>query len=161
MPATSLRYTVRSSLVTLLRTATATASHDGGQLQVELGWPGDQIKEEAIWLEASDGTMNVPVFRGAVSPSNPTARDDRFTIPVQIKAGYPGQTLDVAEARVVALFGFLELVPAGDPKLGNIAALIGGAVIKEVNGPATGYVKDHGAVSYIRAVVDCHARESA
>jgi hypothetical protein len=103
--------------------------------------------------------MNVPVFRGPASINNPTTREDNFTIPMQIKAGWPNQTLDEAEARVVVLFGYLETVLATDPSLSNLAGMLM-ASIGEVNGPATGRLPE-GAVSFIRAVIDVKTRESA
>jgi hypothetical protein len=78
---------------------------------------------------------------------------------VQIKAGVAGQTLDVAEARAVALFAYLETSFATNPTQGGIAGLLT-ASIGEVNGPATGRLAT-GAASFIRAVVNFRIRESA
>ena len=158
MSSTSLRYTARARIVSLLRTATATARFDGGQLQVELGWPGDQIEAEAIWLESSDGTMTIPVFRGPASVGNPIARDDEFSVPVQIKAAAANQTLDEAEARAIALFAYLETSFATNPTQDGITGLLK-ASIGEVNGPATGRLST-GCASFIRAVVNFKIRES-
>lgn len=160
MPATMIRATVRGAIVTLLRTATATAGIDGKQLQVERGWPGALLEAESIWLDASEGEQEIAVFRGPVSPANPLARDDRFTVPIQVAAGLEGQTFDEAEARVLVLFGYVETLFATNPNLGGLDGLIGGAVLGEVNGPATGHFSE-GVKSFMRGVVNCHSRESA
>lgn len=53
--------TVKKRLVTVLTTALATASRDGGQLQVFYSWPGPQCPEEAVFLGPHPETADIRI----------------------------------------------------------------------------------------------------
>lgn len=158
MPTTSIRYTVRKAIVDLLTEATTDLAD--GQLQVSIAWPGKRLAQESIWLDATEGDITIPVMRGPVSESNPLTRDDRFTVPIHVQTMVKGKTLEEAEARVIELFAPVEWLFASNPCLGGIPGLIGGCVLGRANGPATGLYEE-GACSFMYAVANVHARESA
>lgn len=145
MAATDIRYTVRATLV-----AAIAAQLTG--TQVELGWPGDQLALESVWLGESDGTCQIPVMKAGYK-----TMDDEFTVPIELQAGAVGQTLTAAEQRLQVMTAVVETVLLTDPSLGSLNGVIA-AVITRKRGPVTVRTKQ-GAVSFGRIEVSVHARE--
>lgn len=152
-----MRYASRAAVVAAL-----IANTDLDGVQVEHCWPGDQRKDECIWLNPTEGgSVNIPAFRGAASSSNPVMLDDRFTIPVEIIV--QGKTPELAESRVGELSRAVIATLTEDPALSNITAPTGwqviDATISDIDGPGTARGGEW-SQSYTKVVIQVHARKS-
>lgn len=150
-----MRYQVMTAVLEGLRSAARSDSRIT-DVQIELVWPGELIEAESIWFDSIDGEVTNPIMRGPVSTSNPVVRDDRFDLPIQIKAGKPGQTASEAAARAYEIFEAVDAWIAANPQP---SSGVFSAAVRERNGPATGRMGDDFA-SFVRAVVAVHTRES-
>lgn len=54
-------------------------------VQVEAGWPGDNQRDEAVWVDEMDGTLTLP----ATGPATVLA-DDEFRIPIEVRVAQAG-----------------------------------------------------------------------
>lgn len=145
MASTDIRYDVRAKLVAAIRNAL-------NGVQVELGWPGDRLELESIWLGESDGNCTIPTMKAGYK-----TMDDEFTVPVEIQAGKAGQTLDEAEARSQVLVAAVETILLTDPSIGSLDGVIS-AVITRKRGPVTVRTKQ-GAVTFVQLELSVHGRE--
>jgi hypothetical protein len=123
----SARTAVKARLVELL------AARLPPDVQVSYGWPGADMRDEAVWVGACRGPVTVADLRAGRK-----TRDDTFTLDVHFMAGRPGQTAQTADERVEELYWALEDLLADDPTLGGVdglrhAAQLGGDV--EFEGP--------------------------
>lgn len=89
-----LRAAVRQGLVEDLR-----LQEELTGIQVEYGWPGDQLRDESVFLGRTTGTYEIPYGYGPVTPANPITYDDTFTFPLFLAAAAPGQSSGAAEQR--------------------------------------------------------------
>jgi hypothetical protein len=131
------------------------------RVQVALIWPGDEIEDESIYLLPSQGTLDVPTFRGAPSESSPLKYEDRFTIPIEIRAAKAGQSDAEADARIEELAGICVSVFAADPSLGlgsppNDAGLMW-ATVGNYDGPGPAR-SESGAQAYAQLTLNCLTR---
>lgn len=98
MPITNVRLDVVRWLVTNLRTALTS-------VQVEPGWPGDNLKRETLWVDEVEGSQILPVM-----VAGRRQRDDQFTVPLEIRV--VAGSLDEAADRLSAIVAGVENVMA-------------------------------------------------
>lgn len=157
-----MRYACRAAVV-----AGLVANTDLTGVQVEHCWPGNQQKPESIWLNPTEGVVvDIPVFRGPASVSNPIVIDDTFTIPIEIMVSKRTAATTApadAETRLGVLQRAVIATFTADPGLTNVSAPAGwqiiAAVISEIHGPGTARGNE-GAQSYASVVLHIHARKS-
>lgn len=144
MTTTNIRWDITLRLVELLRETPALAG-----VQVEPGWPGDQLAAESIWVGNLDGELSVPVMNAGRA-----FRDDRWSIPLQIGVSNR-DNLDDTATRLSQLIDAVDGVIADDQTLGDVDGLISadaGAVRSTVARTPQGHL---GVAEF---VVSCHAR---
>lgn len=131
-------------MVAAVRSALASEGEDGGQLQVELGWPGDQAEAESVWLEGTTGTVEHPAFENASRPG-----EDRYSVAVLVRAAAAGQTLEQAEARVDEIGSMVAGALADPGSYGDVYD----AVLGQKDGPLS-MRESMGAVAEMRFIVN-------
>jgi hypothetical protein len=90
---------LRKAIRTGLRTALATAERDGGQVQVEYGWPGDDLAErERVFTNIPRGDHT-----GGPLKSGRRFRDEKAQLDVVIQVEYDGGSAEEADERAIAL----------------------------------------------------------
>jgi hypothetical protein len=146
-----IRWTVRSALVDGLRAHPAFAG-----VQVEHGWPGDTLEVESVWLDSSDGDLEVPNFHGPATATNPVTHDDLFVIPVEIQAGRRGKDMVAAQARCQTMTNAVEAVVRTDPTLQSTDGLMW-MTIRRMRGPSPVWTKE-GVVCFARLEIEGKAR---
>lgn len=137
----------------------ATANGTGIQLRigtgldgvlVEPGWPGDRATDEIVWIDELDGDVVIPVMTAGRKH-----RDDRFTIPFEIRVAGKGD-LDSTMCRVAEILAAIEDEFADDPGVDEFTGLIDAVVDSErMTG---GEIANTGWVGFGEVVVGCHAR---
>lgn len=148
MATTNIRSAFSDALVTALK---AHASLSG--VQVEPGWPGDELEGEAVWLDEITGDMAFPLLKAGRKP-----RNDVFTVPVELQAGNAAQTLSEARNRCGVFLAALEDVLANDPTLSSLDGVLW-TEPGTVRGPFPIRTKQ-GAVGFCRAEIVVHSRLS-
>ncbi|MGE3620748.1 MAG: hypothetical protein AB7L84_09825 [Acidimicrobiia bacterium] len=91
-------------------------------MQVTFGWPGPDLEDECVWVGSSTGARSVQALRSARKRVH-----DEFDVDVWIAVTTPGASQEQAHERCEELAGFVCDVVAGDPHLGALAGLTGGA----------------------------------
>jgi hypothetical protein len=90
---------LRKAIRTGLRMALATAERDGGQVQVEYGWPGDDLAErERVFTNIPRGDHT-----GGPLKSGRRFRDEKAQLDVVIQVEYDGGSAEEADERAIAL----------------------------------------------------------
>lgn len=116
MPSTKV-VAVRLAIRDGLRSALATAERDGGQLQVEYGWPGDDKAErERVFTNVPRGKHDT-----AALAAGRRKRDEKAQLDVVIQVRYDGGAAEDADLRAIAI-GQLVEEWVGDNKNGAIVA---------------------------------------
>ncbi|MBM3659477.1 MAG: hypothetical protein FJW95_08215 [Actinobacteria bacterium] len=119
-------------------------------VQVEPGWPGDQLEAEAVWVDELDGEVTYPVMVGGRKH-----RDDKFTIPFQIRVA--GQSdLDSTMTRLSEIVAAIEDVFADDPSADGFTGLIDAVISRERM--TSGDLRGAGVIGFGEITVACHAR---
>jgi hypothetical protein len=154
--ATSIRTRVRDEIIARLNAHQALVDADGQRVPVDAGDPGGRIQREHVWVAGITGRREV-----AFLEAGRKTIDDQFTIVFLFMATIPGaDTLEVDD-RVEVMGGALEDVLAEDPALSDAGGQpLDGllwAVSARWDGPDHELV-DEGAVSFLRADVECRAR---
>lgn len=154
-----MRYACRAAVVAALQ-----ANSDLTGVQVEHCWPGDQMKDESIWLNPTLGeSSSIPAFRGPASTSNPVMLDDKFTIPLEVIVSLAGTTPAEAEARLGELQRAVVATITASPDLATFTKPTGWELIAATcelgDGPGTVYGRE-GGQSYAEVIVHVHARKS-
>lgn len=127
------------------------ASSDLEGVQVEAGFPGDRLEDEAIWFDETDGQINIPVSKGA---DNVAARDDKFDVTIEFRvAGKASQR--EARARLDEIIGAFELGIARDTQIGQLDGVVVAGVTegRETSGEFPG----GGAVAFGERTLSVHA----
>lgn len=147
MASTSRIVAVKDALLTILQ-------NDGGLtgIQVTRGRPGDDIRDEAIWIGRATGRHEPVTIRSGRQP-----REERFTVDVVISVVNGGGSIADAEDRAHALAAEVEDAVAQDPKLG--LSDIEWALPGDIEESGSGYT-DLGAVCEIRVGIEVRARLS-
>lgn len=143
MAPSTIRWDVTKHLVDRIRDR-----HPG--LQVEPGWPGDRLEAEAVWVDELDGEVTIPVMTAGRK-----YRDDKFTIPFEIRVAGKGD-LDDTMARLSEIVAGIEDDLADDPALGDFDGLISAEVSSERM--TSGEIRNVGWIGFAEVVVSCHAR---
>lgn len=120
------------------------------EIQVEPGWPGDLLAAEAVWVDQLDGEVSIPVLSAGRK-----YRDDRFTIPFEIRVAGKG-TLDATMTRLSEIVAGIEDDLADDPGLGTFDGLISAEITSERM--TAGEIRNVGWIGFGEVVVACHAR---
>lgn len=127
MATTSTLPTVKARLVTLYRTALATASQSGGQVQVEYAWPGAATEAECVFLGRHPDFVADPLAGVTRRTEIPNAvagrkqRQERYPVEVTLWSFRPDKSAKDAaavESRTFTLLGLLEDVHANNVALG-------------------------------------------
>lgn len=148
----SIRHTVKAEIVQQLR------AKYGTDVGVDVGYPGDVIRKRHVFALTTVGIVSVPTFK-----AGRLHRDDMFKIRWMMQAGPEGKDLGDAEAAVASLLQGLEDILADDASLGssndNPLGLEGvmAAEVTDVDGPDA-YLTPEGAIAYVTATVEVHAR---
>lgn len=118
-------------------------------VQIESGWPGDEITAEAIWVGDIEGDFEYPTMTPARSE-----RDDRFGLPLAFQVAN-NDTLDATRARLGVLMADVESFLADHAAL----AAVDGGVSAEPSraGSSVGRTRD-GAIGRGGLMVAVHAR---
>lgn len=119
-------------------------------VQVEPGWPGDTLKDEAVWVDELDGELVIPVMSAGRK-----YRDDKFTVPFEIRVTGK-KDLDATMSRLSVIVAAIEDVLADDPGLDGLDGLIAAEVTAERM--TAGEIANTGWVGFAEVVVSCHAR---
>lgn len=146
-----IRYVTRVALVDALRDDDVFTG-----VQVEFGWPGDEVQSESVWLRRSEGSLTIPVFMGPDTTAYPVTYDDEFTLSLGVMAGSPGQSAQEAEERGAVLYGGVERVLRTSPLLA-VPSLVHAALSHLVN--ETLPTKE-GFAHFIDIEIACKARIS-
>jgi len=98
VPATKV-VLVRKAIRDGLRTQLATAEREGGQLQVEYGWPGDDLAErERVFTNIPRGDHT-----GGPLKSGRRFRDEKAQLDVVIQVEFDGGSAEEADDRALAI----------------------------------------------------------
>lgn len=147
MASTSRIVDVKDALLSIL-------SNDAGLagIQVTRGKPGDDIRDEAVWVGRAVGRHEPVTIRAGRQP-----RDETFTVDVVVSVLVGGGTIADAEDRAHVLMDEVEDAIAQDPSLGGV--LVGGdwALPADLEESGSGYT-DVGAICEIRLGVEVRAR---
>lgn len=147
MPTTSIRTAAKVRLVELLAVELT-------PVQVAYAWPGEDAKDECVFLGGVQGNVSVRDMR-----SGRKARDDTFTIAVHFYAGKPGQKAQEADERAEVLYSALENVLADNPKLGDLDGILWAAQMndsteyREPEADAEGYVGEVAAFVQVKTLL--------
>lgn len=103
MPSTQV-VALRKAIRDGLRTALATAGSDGGQVQTEYGWPGDDlVQTERVFVTTARGTHKPASMR-----AGRTFRDERGEVEVAVQVEAIGGDAEDADDRAVAIGQIVE-----------------------------------------------------
>src|SRR4051812_20696013 len=95
---------IRQAIRAGLRTQLATAERDGGQVQVEYGWPGDDLAErERVFTNIPRGDHS-----GGPISGGRRHRDEDAQVDVVIQVAYDGGSAEDADLRAIALGQLVE-----------------------------------------------------
>lgn len=148
---TSIRTRVRNEI---LRRIALKPALDG--VTITPGLPGKAIEREHVFVPRITGERKVRFMEAGRKTV-----DDDFTITVVFMTAQPGAGIDESDDRVEQMGGALEDVLADDPGLNdeNDQPMDGlmWAVSARWDGPDH-ELTDEGAVSFLRADIDCKAR---
>lgn len=142
---TSVRWVVTKHVLDLIRKCKPLAG-----VQIEPGWPGDTIKDEAIWVDRLDGDIDIPVMTGGRKQ-----RDDKFDIPLQFRVAGKA-SLDGAMSRLGELMGTVESLLADDPGLSEQVGVVAATVTREQE--TSGDLGENGRLAFGEIVVTVHVR---
>lgn len=119
-------------------------------VQVEPGWPGDQLAAQSVWIDELNGEITIPNMK-----SGRKQRDDMFTVPFQVRvAGL--SDLDSTMERLSEIVASIEDVFADDPGLDELDGLIDAVVASERM--TSGEIAGTGWIGFGEVVISCHAR---
>lgn len=154
---TSIRTRVRDEIIRRLRLHQALTNPITGQLAaISPGLPGNTIEREHVFVAQTTGTREVRFLE----PGRKTIQDD-FTTTFVFMVANKGTTTLESDDRVEAMATALEDVLADDPGLNDAQGQpfdgLMWATAGRWDGPDA-ELTDEGAVSFIRADVDCRAR---
>ena len=143
MASTTIRWDVTKHLIDIIRT-------QFNDLQIEPGFPGDRLEAESVWIDELDGEIEIPVMSAGRK-----YRDDRFTIPFEIRVAGKSD-LDSTMERLAEIVAGIEDVMADDPGLDDFDGLLSAEVASERM--TAGELKGAGWVGFGEVIVSCHAR---
>jgi hypothetical protein len=113
MATTSNRWTVVKAFIDTLREHRLLVG-----VQVEPGWPGDEMQAELIWITDLTGQISMPFM-----VAGRKTRDDHFEIPLQIRVSNRANRDDTL-SRVIQLVAAVQDILADDPTLGDLDSLV-------------------------------------
>lgn len=117
---------VKAQIVSQLRTALATASSSGGQIQTEFAWPGPKTENESVFLgrHPGDETGIDAEHRIPNIKAGRKQRQESYTVPISVwifgQAQLPSEA-QACEARAFEVFELIEDMFAEDPLIGLTA----------------------------------------
>lgn len=142
---------IRKAIRTGLHTALATAEREGGQLQVEYGWPGDDLAErERVFTNVPRGTHET-----AALAAGRRKRDEKAQVDVVIQVEFDGGSAEEADERAIAI-GTLVEEWFGDNK--NGAGVAGVSELLVASWRLDNLYGDKGALSELTYTVTWRAR---
>lgn len=115
-PTTMIRWALASALFDALRAHPSLSSD--ATTYVGTSYPGENQRQDSMWLGGIDGAVSIPVFKGGAR----VTREDDFTLTIYIKV-LGRDSDDEANARVYEMVGAIEDVWATNPDLGGFAGL--------------------------------------
>ena len=145
MASTSRIIAVKDALLAILQ-----ADAELAGIQVTRGRPGDDLKDEAVWIGRAVGRHKPVAIRAGRQP-----RDETFTVDVVVSVLKAGGTIAAAEDRAHALMDQVEDSVAADPKLG--LSDIEWALPGDLEESGSGYTPE-GAICELRLGVEVRAR---
>jgi hypothetical protein len=96
-------------------------------VQIEPGFPGDTLEDQAVWIDELDGDIEVPVSKGV---DGIVARDDNFTVPFEVRVVGLAD-LDDTMTRLSEIVAEIELCAATDSQLGQLDGVVTARVTGE------------------------------
>lgn len=115
---------VKAQLVSKIRTALATSSQDGGQVQTSYAWPGPDSEHESVFLGRHPELDDIRVDANHQIPTLKAGRKQRqesYSIPVTVFVFRPDLSPDGAqtcETQGFSILDDIEDVLADDPQIG-------------------------------------------
>lgn len=142
MPDVGIRWEITKHLLDLVRDELV-------DVQVEPGWPGDQQKNESVWINDLDGEVTIPLANAGRK-----YRDDQFRVPFEVRVSNRASLDDTAQ-RVQEIVNAIEDVLADDPTLADYPGLVS-AEINSIR--ATCARTPQGHIGFGEVVVSAHVR---
>lgn len=96
----------------------ARAAIGGNPLQgipIDMGWPGDLLKNEHVWIQEDSSSL----LENEVTGAGPQLRRERGTITVEVWVNTPGNTYTASRDRAFAFAGEVLIAVRADADLGD------------------------------------------
>lgn len=111
-------------MVARFKTALATASQTGGQVQTSLAWPGPATEDESVFLGYHPELQDLRLSQSNRIPNIKAGRKqgaESYTVPVTVWSFRPDVTVEdagTARDRAFSMAGLIYDTVANDPRLG-------------------------------------------
>lgn len=115
MAQTSRLPSAKDALQDLLEARAAIGGNPLQNVPIDMGWPGDLLKNEHVWIQEDASSQ----FENQVTGSGPQLRGEVGVITVEVWVNTPGNSYTASRDRAFALAGEVLIAVRADADLGD------------------------------------------